>query len=397
MTILQIANKAINPPDGGSIAILSLTQGYLANNNKVHLLNIVTHKHKNEPLPYGLKNNSNFEITGVNVNTKVNKLALLLNFLFSRKAYIAQRFISKEFQKALLDILNNEKIDVIQFEGLYSLQYVKIINPEFKGKIVYRPHNVEYVIWNRNALESKSIFKRIYFANIGKRLKHLEKSLLNKYDYIIPISSNDENSFEKLGNTKPCLVIPFGVNIKKLTQNFTSKSKSRSLCYIGALDWIPNQNGILWFINKVLPTIQNKIPEIKLHIAGRNAPKWFVDQIKHKNIIYYGQVDDAYEFISNNGPMIVPLFAGSGMRVKIIEGMALRKAIIATKQAAEGISFTHKKNIIIANDEISFAENAINLIENTEFQDEIGNNAFQLISDKYDNAKLLSNLINFIN
>ena len=222
-------------------------------------------------------------------------------------------------KKALLDILKDEKIDVIQFEGLYSLQYVKIINPEFKGKIVYRPHNVEYVIWNRNALESKSIFKRIYFANIGKRLKHLEKSLLNKYDYIIPISSNDENSFKKLGNTKPCLVIPFGVNIKKLTQNFTSKSKSRSLCYIGALDWIPNQNGILWFINKVLPTIQNKIPEIKLHIAGRNAPKWFVDQIKHKNIIYYGQVDDAYEFISNNGPMIVPLFAGRGMRVTIIE------------------------------------------------------------------------------
>lgn len=397
MNILQIANKAIAPPDGGSLAILSLTKGYLTNDNNVHLLNIETHKHKNYPIPKELKNNSQFKLTGVNINIKIKLFSLLLNYVFSKKPYIAQRFVSKIFTSKLLQILKKAEFDIIQFEGLYSLQYIKFVRHIFKGKIIYRPHNIEYDIWFKNAYESKFFIKKLYFKNTAKRLKKLEKKLLNTYDYIIPIADGDKNIFSELGNIKPCKVIPFGIDLKTISNPYSNKEIPKSLCYIGALDWLPNQKGILWFIEHVLPLIKINNPDIEIKVAGRNAPKWLINKLNNENIVFCGQVDNAQDFLRSNGPMIIPLFSGSGMRVKIIEAMALQKTIIATKQAAEGISFTNNKNIFISNTKEEFAECIIELIRNQQLQKKVGLNAFNLIKDKYNNATLAKELINFIN
>lgn len=394
MNILQIANKAINPPDGGSIAIIGLTKGFLKNNHHVYLLNIETYKHKNNPVPDALLSNQNFKLKGVNLNTKIKFTSLIANLIFSKKPYIAQRFIKNRFITELQNLISNNSFDLIQFEGLYSLQFLNYIPKSFTGKLIYRPHNLEHQIWNKTADESNSFLKRWYYKNMSYRLRKLEKSLLNKYDFIAPISKTDLSYFNQLGNTKPAIVIPFGM--ETLNLKLSVDNNSNSLCYLGALDWIPNQNGIIWFIENVFPVIIEQLPETKFYIAGRNAPNWFIKKIKTKNVIYYGQVKSAQDFLLSHGPAVVPLFSGSGMRVKIIEAMALKKSIIATNLAAEGISVTNKENILISDDKESFAKNCINLITNKDLQKKIGNNAFDLIKSEYDNAQIVKSLLEFI-
>lgn len=396
MKVLQIANKAIYPPDGGTLAILSLTKAYLLNGYDVHLLNMLTHKHSNENLTQEL-NNKNLKITGIKVNTRLSILNLLINFLFSKAPYIAKRFLSKEFKNELICLIKKNNYDIIQLEGLYCLQYISIIKQYFNGRTIYRPHNLEHQIWKQNSENSKSILKRFYFNSLARRLEKLETKLLNSYDYIIPISDNDKEEFIALGNSKPILTIPFGINLESYSNDTISNLiNSNSICYIGALDWIPNQTGILWFIEKVFPILLKENPNIKLNIAGRNAPEWLKTKFIIPNIIFHGEVDDAHLFLQKNGLMIVPLFSGSGMRVKIIEGMALKKTIIATSIAAEGISCNNNENIIITNENITFAKSIIQVLKNTDLQEKIGENAYKFVQNNFDTKKITQDLINFI-
>lgn len=395
MKILQIANKAIYPPDGGNLAILSLSKGYLMNGYQVHLLNMETEKHYNKQDIIPDKYKKNLTITGVSIKTSISFVKLLLNLLFSNDAYIATRFYSKEFQIKLKEIISNSEFDFIQLEGLYALQYINDIRKIYKGKIVYRSHNIEYKIWNRNANNSKNLFKKWYFKNLAKRLRNLEIKLLNQYDIILPISAIDAKEYELLGNNKPLFITPYGMEIDNISANRNTLTK-QSINYIGALDWIPNQQGILWFISECLPTIANKFPDIKFKIAGRNAPDWFINKLNHPNIDYLGEIASINEFYSLPGPFIVPLFSGSGMRVKIIEAMAYKKAIVTTSIGSEGINSINNINILISDNKISFAYSLIELLSNLNLQKQIGDNAFKFVKENYDFSNIAKQVLNFI-
>lgn len=398
MNILQIANKAIYPPDGGSIAILSLAKAYVSVGHRVHLLNMITHKHYNDVTIIEPEYRNQINITGIKINSKISFIKLFGNFLFSKTPYISNRFISKEFKQKLAFLLKNETFEFIQIEGLYVLQYIKYIRQHYKGKVLYRPHNLEYLIWERNILESETIFKKIYLKSLTKRLKKLEIRYLNSYDYLLPISNTDAYFFKKLGNLKPVKVSPFGIDLNTKTKHIIENDSisEPSINYIGALDWIPNQEGLKWFIDYCFPIILESFPEIKLNIAGRNAPKWLINNFNHRNIHFFGEVKNAYEFMQKSGPIIVPLFSGSGMRVKIIESMSLQKAIVATSIAAEGINCLHNENIMIADNPENFANSVVILIKNLDLQKQIGDNAYKLIKEQFDMNKIANSILNFI-
>jgi len=396
VNILQLANKATYPPDGGSLAILSFAKGFVKNGHRVYLLNMETYKHFNKPAIIDPEYKNEITIEGIKINTHISIFKLGLNLFFSEKPYIAQRFISKKYLKKLIAIVQSQHFDFIQIEGLYMLQYIHAIKKIFSGHIIYRPHNIEYKIWERNAIETKSFFKKIYFNILAKRLKQLELSLLNTYDYILPISPFDAEKYTELGNTKPLHIAPFGIDFKKIPTPQKYKYE-QNIIFIGALDWIPNQNGLLWFINKCWEKILATEAKTELLIAGRNAPKRFINCLQNKPAIkFIGEVENAYDFMSTNGPLIVPLFSGSGLRVKIIEAMALRKPIISTSLGAEGIPYADKKNIIIANTDDEFVHGAIHLIQNKETQKEMGENAYHLAAANFDFAKIAKEVVNFI-
>lgn len=398
MKILQITNKAIHPPDGGNLAILSLAKGYVKNGHSVCILNMTTHKHFNKEDHIENEYKKQLNITGVKINSRISVFKLITNLIFSKKPYISERFESKSFKTKLVELLQTESFDFIQLESLYALPYVETVRKYFKGKVIYRSHNLEYLIWERIARETSSILKRTYFKITSKRLKQLEVALINTYDILVPITTNDAEIYQSMGNTKPVINAPFGIDIQKikLLKEPPSLAGQPTINYIGALDWIPNQQGLMWFIKECFPTIQKSIKNIRLNVAGRNAPQWFINKLKGKNIQYIGEVDDAYNFIQNPGPMIVPLFSGSGMRVKIIEFMAFSKLVIATSMAAEGIECEHNKNILLADSSEEFANLIISSIKEKSKQVKIGDNAFYFVSKNHNFTDIAANILNYI-
>jgi glycosyltransferase involved in cell wall biosynthesis len=396
MKILQLCNKFPYPPkDGGAIAIYNLTEGLSRDGHHVTLLAMNTKKHfvVLDKAVAVIKDVAELEY--VNINTNINLVKAVINFIFSGLPYNAERFITKRFAKKIISILQRKEFDIVQLEGLYLTPYIKIIRQYSAAKISLRTHNIEHEIWKGIAFNEKNIIKKKYLQVLAGRIEKFEKDSLNTYDLLVPITKKDAEKLNSLGNKKPLRVIPSGFNTEKINPA-VSKVNLRSLFFIGSLDWIPNQEGLLWFIEKVWLKILVKNPEVEFYIAGRNAPEWLRNRIsKYERIVFLGEVEDAYEYMDDKAIMIVPLFSGSGMRVKIVEGMALGKVIVSTSTGAEGIDITHDENIIIADTETDFEKEILNLLDNKSFFTKIGENARKFVIENMDNKKITAELAEF--
>lgn len=394
MRILQLMNKVPWPPkDGGAIACLNMTKGFAMLGHEVTVLSMNTSKHhiSLKDMPAELRNRADFRL--VEVPAYINWFEAALNLIFSKLPYNAQRFISDEYSFELVKLLTEKTFDVIQLEGLYLCPYIPVIRKYSEAKIAYRAHNIEYEIWARTASLSEG-FRSKYLRNLSRRIKRFEISYLNSYDILVPITDRDGQILDELGNTKPRHTSQTGIDFASLVPT-AKKLEFPSLFHIGALDWAPNQEGLIWFFNHCWPKIHSENPDLKFYLAGRNAPDWFVRHIKLDGVEYLGEINDAYDFINSKAIMVVPLFSGSGMRIKIIEGMSLGKPIVTTDIGTEGIPTENGNNILIANTADEFIEAIFRLINDRELSNRIGKNAIGFIQEKFDNLSQAGSLIDF--
>ena len=394
MNILQLCNKIPYPPkDGGCIAMNNLTQGLIDQGHTVKVLTINTKKHfidiDSLPLDYRSKTN----IEAVFIDTEVKATKAFIN-LFTHKSYNIQRFYSENFEKKLIEILKSETFDIIQFEGLYVSMYVQVTRKYSKAKVVLRAHNVEFKLWERAVELAKNPIKKIYLKLLTKRLKQYELSIVQAFDAITPITKRDEMQFKSAGFLKAMETVPFGMDLEKITEKNPFLHEYPSVFHIGAMDWQPNIEGVNWFLNNVWDKLNAKHPHLKLYLAGRNMSA-ALKQLNKPNVIIVGEVEDAIDFIQSKGVMIVPLLSGSGMRIKIIEGLALGKTIVTTSIGAEGIDCESNKNCVIADDSNLFADAISKCISEKMFYDEIGKNAKILALEQYNNVDICKRLVKF--
>jgi glycosyltransferase involved in cell wall biosynthesis len=400
MKILQVSNKPPYPPrDGGSMAMFNLANGLRKLGHEITVLTMFTNKHR-LTVEQHKEYSKLMKVHTVYVDTNISWTGLALNLLFSDKPYTATRFHSQVFGEELAKILKAEQFDLIQLEGLYLTVYIPLIRNYSNAKIVLRAHNVEHVIWERVAAEEKKYYRRTYLDVVARRTMEFEFNALNTYDLLVPITSIDLDKFTEMGNTKPAHVSPAGVNVDPdhpCTYYPDSAGKNFTLYYLGSLDWIPNQEGLRWFAAKVFPGIRREHHDTRFHVAGRNAPLRLINDIVQPGVIYHGEVADAKEFSKNYTVLVAPCFSGSGMRLKILEAMAIGKAVITTKIGAEGLSVTDGENLLIADDALSF-QNAVEKLRNDpEYCRKLGMEAYKLIYEKYNNSDIAASLAAFYN
>ena len=391
MRVLQICLKPPFPEvDGGCKAMNAFTQGLIENAVDLKVLTISTAKHPflKELIPSEYLEKTKIE--HVFVDTKVKAVKALEN-LTSSKSYNVERFYNKEFERLIVKTITEEDFDVILLESLYVSKYVTAIRACSDAKIVLRAHNVESELWKRNAANQKGI-KKLYVKSLVKKLKNYEKKSLSSFDGIAAITASDKKMLIKMGCNIPVAIFPFGINMSDYP--LKENHGGCKVFHIGSMDWTPNQKGIKWFLNNVWTNVVKEIPAAELNLAGRQMPDWLKSN-KKTNLNVLGRVESAVDFINENHIMVVPLLTGGGMRVKIIEGMILGKLVITTTIGAEGISYSDKKNIVIANSPTEFSDAINYYLEHENEQINIGKEARKLMETDYDNNVIVKNLINF--
>lgn len=394
MRILQLCNKLTYPPDeGGSVAVLNISFSLVAAGHEVTVMSFVSEKHyPNDSHMNELKQKIRLKL--VKQSASFNKWQIIRNFMFSRMPVTAERFLSDRFRNELVKLLKSSSYDIIQAEGTYMLPYIDTIREHSKALISFRSHNAEHKIWTSLSHHTGSPLKKFYFRSLAKRLKRMEENYIDKYDVLVPISNNDLAFYQSAGNSKPVLVC--GTGYPAVCSDIHLPTGTReSLFYIGSLDWLPNQQGILWFINKVFTKLIRQYPSVTFNIAGRNAPSGFLQKIRHPNICYHGAVNDAAGFVQKMGISVVPLFSGSGIRVKIIESMAMGKPVVATTAAAEGLEVTDNVNILLADAPDQFIEKISALLDDGSLYDRLAKGGHDLVTAVYNNSKMADSLIEF--
>lgn len=394
MKVLQLCNKVPFPPrDGGCIAMNNLTQGLLQQGCSVKVLAINPEKLFVDinTLPEAYRKNTGIE--AVVIDTKVKPIPALFNLIGSG-SYNISRFYSKAFEEKLIEVLKKENFDVVHLESIYVSMYMDTIRKYSKAKVVLRAHNVEYRIWERNAAASRKARLKWYYNFLSKRLKQYEIVMLDQYDAVAAITKQDAAWFKENKFKGTIKVVPFGIDLNSFKVEAPAQKERNSVFHIGAMDWQPNIEGVNWLLNEIWDKVSQNHPTAKLYLAGRKMSDE-LKNLKQQNVVVEGEVNDAYQFMLSKGLMVVPLLAGGGMRVKIIEGMSLGKTIITTSVGAEGIDCESGVNIILADTAEAFADAITKYIQDSERFEQIGKNAQSFAAQHYNNADICRKLIEF--
>jgi glycosyltransferase involved in cell wall biosynthesis len=397
MRILQLCHKPPKPTvDGGCIATNMISEGLLKNGFELTILTLSTHKHPFLKEAFSEDFIEKTSIKAVFVDTKLNVVDAFSSLVTS-DSYNVNRFFSTDFDILLRKTFQEKEFDVIHLESLFMTTYCHTIRRYSKAKIVLRSHNLEYMIWDRLAQKSTNAAKRSYLKLLAKQLKKYEISIFNSIDGIAAITNSDANNYKELGCTKPMKTIPFGINVNDYLNYKGNQPTSNLSCFhLGAMDWQPNIEGVKWFVKDIWSKIIQEQPNLKLHLGGRKMPDLIIENYKNiPSIINHGEVSSSNDFINQHDVMIVPLLSGGGMRIKIIEGMALGKVVISTKIGAEGIHYENRKNILIANTFQEFLDQLNWLVEDPTRYEFLSGNAKKLVFEEYDNDKIINNLIQF--
>jgi polysaccharide biosynthesis protein PslH len=394
MRILQLCHRVPYPmTDGGNIAMMNIADALTSQGTEIKMLALNTTKHRVDlrSIPSDVINK--YSIEAINTDTAIKIGSALIN-LFSNDSYNVIRFYNAAFEEKLRQLLKSSPFDIVLLESIFMTPYIRCIRQNTTAKIVLRAHNVEHIIWQRLTNSEKNILKRSYLSLLTKRLKTYETGILNKVDAILPITPDDKFILLKMGCLVPMHVTPVGVNLSQYPKQ-ADDGTDLSLFHLGSMDWMPNIEGVNWFLNDCWQKIHEKFPGLKLHLAGRGFPPALMDNAPH-NVICEGEIADAKSYMKGKQIMIVPLKSGSGMRVKIIQGMALGKTIISTTIGAEGIDYTDGKDILIADSPEEYLQQIEKCMSQPALCYSIGNAARELVAEQYSNEAIGKGVKDFL-
>lgn len=293
--------------------------------------------------------------------------------------------ISRELVDYLKVLLNQIDYDIIQVEHsqlAWVVPFLRKFSPN--SKIVLDAHNVEYRVYETwlpycSADEKKDIEQNYH------QLKEWEERVWPWFDYAFSVSSEEQEIIERNGVSKVYLVpTGGGIDPEKYAPK-TVQERSLDILYIGSMNWYANTHGLIWFINEVLPTIEERRPGTNVNIVGSGMPSDYLLSCmdSHPDIKFWGFQKNDDEFFHNSKVFIVPLWIGAGARVKVITAWAAKIPVVSTVFGAEGSLTENGKNIFLCDEPLEFAEAILGLLDNPDRCEYIAENAFQTLLDNY--------------
>jgi len=390
--ILQISNKAPLPAnDGSSIAICTLAQGLADSGAELHLLTVNTKKHfkPDDLVPPAFKQQMHYR--SVYRNTDTSALGALLN-LFSTQSYFVSRFHFSEFADVLAKKLQAVDFDIVQIEGVFMAPYIPLIRRHSKARIVLRPHNVEHLIWERHLQQEKNGLKKWYLSLQNKRLKSFELKAFAQVDAIVPITDIDKELIAGLTPVKRLHTCLTGVDLN--AYRMEPASEPDTCFHFASMDWLPNREAVDWLMREVWPLVQQQNNNLGLVLAGRDMPEQY-KRLQSGQVNVMEHVASSEKFYHNYGIMLVPLWSGSGLRIKLVEGLAYGKAIVSTSIGAEGVPYENGKHLLIADDAQSFADAMLKLAADAELRNRLQQNARALAESYFDYKSQAAALLRF--
>jgi len=322
---------------------------------------------------------------------------LVLKSFFSKDAYTVNWTKSKIMAKKIKEFLAKNHIDLIHCDTIGLAEYVRDIKEIPK---VLNHHNIESHMMLRRAKKEKNPLKKFYFYQEATKLKEYEKQICPNFDINLVVSELDKERLLNIAPNSKVEVIPNGVDTSYFKPH-GNKCLKHNLIFAASLDYYPNEDAVIFFMQKIWPVLKKKNSNITFTITGRNPSKC-IRKIASadSNINVTGYVEDVRPLIDKAEVYICPIRDGGGTKLKLLDAMAMGKAIVTTSIGAEGLEVIHEKHVLIADDPKIFASQILLLFNNPALRKYLAQNARQLVEERYSwkiIGKKLNNIYSSLN
>jgi len=336
--------------------------------------------------------------------SRVADVGFMIRSYLTGRPFLIERDDLRPMQETINRLVQVDDFQFLHADQLTMVQFAirgASAFPDKKPKVIFDAHNAVWTIVERMKENARFFLKPVLAAE-ARRVKQYEGGLLRTVDHVLAVTEIDRNLLEEArhfskssGNdhVSPITVIPIAVDTQKLRM-INRKVDSKNIVTLGTLHYPPNADGIRWFLNEVFPLVRKQVPDAKLTIIGKNPPQDFIEQAEQNPSVIKvtGYVESLVPYLEESALMVVPVRAGGGMRVRILEAFAYAMPVVTTAVGLEGIHGTLDHDVLVADTPADFAKRTIELLQNPALQEKLSTNGRELATSKYDWQVVLSAL-----
>lgn len=392
MRVLIVTMSLPYPPaSGGAIRVHGIVEGLHKAGHDVTLLCF----HDN---PVDFPNYIRVETIRYEPRSIFKRLRTLL---LSNRADIETRFFTSAFADRLTQILEKSAFDLIQFEGIEMACYLALVKAKAtQAKLVFDTFNAEFElqrkIYEIDRTNPKRMLAAVYSFLQVRRIKFYEQRLMHLADATIAVSPEDIELLRPLHPDGKLYFIPNGIWVDRYQGDDEipiEPPSPHTLVFTGKMDYRPNVDAVLWFIEAIFPAIKQAIPDAHLMIVGQQPHPRLNMLNPRPDVTITGWVESVLPYLQEASAYVAPLRMGSGTRLKLLEAMAAGCSIVATETASAGMIPEVKSGMIIQDDPAQFAEAVINLLKNPGKRHEVQEQNRALVREYYDWSALIPRLL----
>ena len=364
--------------DGGRIRVFNLLK-QIAQKNEVTLLALETQ-------PTDAEGVAQLQQLDIQVHLVPNAPTLpplsfgtLANAFFKQQPITVARYDLPAYRQQLRELIATDTFDLVHYEMFHTAQF----RTETDLPGVLSQQNVDSAIWRRLCGETVNPFYKFAYWTQQLAFQRYERVLSPEFDAVACTSDIDAAVFQQHCAEDVIEIIPNGVDVAHYQPDFSAEAPAH-LIYIGSMDWYPNEDAVSFFADEVLPQIHAEVPDVKFSIVGGNPSVRVQKLTEREGVIVTGRVPEIKPYFAEATVFVVPLRIGSGTRLKILEALAMGKAIVSTSVGAEGLDLKDGEEIFIADEPMVFAEAVTRLLKDPPLRRRIGENGRARVEQDYD-------------
>lgn len=290
-----------------------------------------------------------------------------------------------EFQSAV----ERFNFDVVYANFIYFTPYLRYVgNSAVK---VLDQHNVDHEVWYRMSNSERSWLRRLYARQNYLKTSIYERLAYRSYDLVVSVSERDKLETRKIAESCHIVVAPNGVDYTAYQRECPPRRCSERILFTGS-DSTRNLEAIGYFVEQIFPMVRAVRPRSTFVIAGKIAKKSLGKFVEQPGVQYVGPLDDIVPEFLRSGIFVAPFVLGGGTKLKVLEAMAAGCAVVTTTVGCQGISAVNGEHVLVADDERSFADAVVRLMEDDALRCKVTENARHLVRSKYDWDKIATDL-----
>jgi sugar transferase (PEP-CTERM/EpsH1 system associated) len=298
--------------------------------------------------------------------------------------YAVAKYRSPAYAARVAELLGSRAFDVVVCDFLPPVVNLPATLP---CPSILFTHNVEAEIWRRHAENATNPISRQLLTRQWRRMFRFEREALSRFDLVLAVSEADGATFERLypgALRKPVHVVKTGVDTRYFAPLPEVAVRRSHLVFTGSMDWLPNEDGMVYFVREILPLIRRSEPDATLSIIGRSPTPAVRRLGEVPGVEVTGSVDDVRPHLAAGSVYVVPLRIGGGTRLKIFEAMGMAKAVVSTSIGAEGLPVSDGTDILLADDPGRFAQAVVRLMRDPDRRRFVEQAARRLVVERYD-------------